>query len=229
MELIFLKEALFNGAGANAFKLGTVLTGGWFWFRVTGCALLYRGINGMSIDFNTILATSDIDAESIQPPTYISHNSGEVYFYVVRRVNNFGVMEHTFSAAVKVSINSDGDLASPEPNCIFAVKSERFGGSKVRLIWFYQPFEQKSKPACFKVYCDAGAGQIDYENPLATISYAGRRFYSYESNTLSAGTYLFAVKVEDAAGTQDGLVRHIQVQLAGSNPDSINILSTEVI
>ncbi len=43
MEKGWLREALFGGATCNGFKLGTVLSLGWFWSRVGGCSVLSRG------------------------------------------------------------------------------------------------------------------------------------------------------------------------------------------
>ncbi len=227
MDRMFLKEALFYGASANAFKLGTALAGGWFWVRVSGCTLLYRGSDINTIDFNNILAVGDIDALQIQPPAYISHDSNSVYFYVVRRTNNFGMAEQTFSAAVKVAIDAEGNLISPRPNGIFELKAEQFADNKAELVWFYCPLGQKSKPVCFKVYCDGGTGQINYENPLATINYAGQRFYSYTSNVFETGTYLFAIKVEDSTGVPS-LPAEIRVQVSDVTPETITILETQV-
>ncbi len=121
MERSWLREALFNGMTANAFKLGTTLSLGWFWVRVTGCSVLYRGESSslvahrssLGVDFTNILVvfnldTSDGSRATISPPSYIPHNSGSTYFYVVRRFNNCGYQEHTLAAAVKVSIGSNG-------------------------------------------------------------------------------------------------------------------------
>ncbi len=227
METKWLKEALFSGMTANAFKLGTVLTLGWFWPRVTGCSALYRGNSMKTIDFANVLAVADADAYEISPPSYVQHNSSSTYFYVIRRANNCGDEECTLAAAVKVVIDADGELAQPRPNSIFEVKAEQVTGSKIQLVWFYCPIDQESKPVCFKVYYDARTGQIDYENPLAVIRYAGRRFYNYRSDTLDAGRYLFAIRAEDAAGTENASLARIRIQLDTTSPDAVDILSAE--
>ena len=74
MEERWLKEALFSGHTAKASKLGTVLTLGWFWVRVHGCTVLYRGVSMDEIDFSNVLAVTEIDSDQIQPPSYISHS-----------------------------------------------------------------------------------------------------------------------------------------------------------
>jgi len=229
METMWLKEALFAGQTSNAFKLGTVLTLGWFWPRLSGCTVLYRGSSMERIDFDNLLAVAEVDAEQISPPSYVQHNSGSTYFYVVRRVNSCGYQEHTLSAAVKVTIDASGELAEAVPNSIFEVTARQVGGNKVQLVWYYCPIEQDSAPVCFKVYYDGGTGQIDYENAVATISYAGRRLYSYRSDALDAGRYLFCIRAEDAAGVENPSLAQIQIELDTTSPDAIEILSVEAL
>lgn len=229
MESKFLKDALFSGMTANAFRLGTVLTCGWFWPRVAGCSVLYRGNSMERIDFANILTVAEVDACQISSPSYVQHNSGSTYFYVIRRVNNCGDQEHTLSAAVKVSIDADGDLAKPRPNNIFEVRAEQVDGNKIGLVWYYCPLGQRQKPVCFKIYTDAGTGQVDYENPVATISYAGRRFYSYQSSSLDAGKYLFCIRAEGAGGTESGSSAQIRIQLDTDGPPAVDILDVETV
>lgn len=229
METKWLKEALFAGQTSNAFKLGTVLTLGWFWSRIAGCLVLYRGGSMGTIDFANVLAVGSAHASQIQPPCYVQHDSGSTYFYVVRRVNSCGDQEHTLSAAVKVSIAADGELAPQQPNSIFGAVVQQSAGSKIQLIWFYCPLEQQVGPACFKVYYDGGAGQIDYENPIAVLDYAGRGFYSYQSEALDAGKYVFAIRAEDANGIERNPFSQETIQLDTSEPDAIDILAVEAV
>jgi len=229
LERRWLRDALFNGMTANAFKLGTILTSGWFWMRVNGCTALYRGCSMEQIDFDNILAVCEPDTEQINPPGFVPHEAGSVYFYVVRRFNNCGLQERTLSAAVKVSIKSDGSMKEPQPNRIFAVTAMQIDGNRLRLVWFYCPLEQKSPPENFRIYYDNASGQIDYENPLATIAYEGHKFYSYESSQLACGQYLFAVRAESVEGIQDESRAQVRIQLDTKSPGIINILETTVL
>ncbi|MBA7611768.1 hypothetical protein ES703_18997 [subsurface metagenome] len=229
IERSWLKEALFNGMTANAFKLGTTLSLGWFWVRVAGCSVLYRGPSMERIDFTNILTVAEQNASEISPPSYIPHNNSSTYFYVIRRFSNCGYQELTLAAAAKVSIDANGELEKPQPSNIFSSKAEQVDGNKIQLVWFYCPLEQKSQPVCFNVYYDGGMGQIDYENPLAKISYEGRRFYSYQSGALGAGGYLFAIRAEDADGVENSSSAQLKIQLDTTNPDAIDILSTETV
>jgi hypothetical protein len=229
MESKWLEEALFTGMTAKAFKLGTVLSLGWFWSRVAGCSMLYRGDSMETIDFDNILAVGALDAKQIQPPRYLTHANSTTHFYIIRRANSCGDLEHTLAAAVKVSIDAEGNIEQPRPNSIFEARTEQLAGSKIKLLWYYCPLDQNSEPECFKIYYDNGTGQIDYENPIATISYAGRKFYSYQSDSLEGGRYLFAIRVKDAKGIEDSSLAELAIQITIISPDPIDILSAKTI
>ena len=107
----WLRESLFNGVTATAFKLGTVLSSGWFWMRPGGCSVLYRGLKMEEIDFANALTVVEQDDSEISPPDYLGHWDGTTYFYIVRRFNGCGYQEKTLSAAVKVRIGPNGLLA----------------------------------------------------------------------------------------------------------------------
>jgi len=226
-ERCWLRGALFNGITANAFKLGTTLSLGWFWARVAGCSALYRGSGMELIDFANILTVAEHNAGNISPPGYLPHNSDSTYFYIIRRFNQCGYQENTLAAATKVSIDTSGELVKPQPNKVFALRTEQAAGSSIRLTWFYCCLEQKSPPACFNVYYDSRTGQIDYNNILAKITYQGRKFYSYQSDILEAGKYLFAIRAEDAGGTENSSSAQLSIQLNAANLDPIDIVSAE--
>jgi len=229
MEIKWLEDALFSGMTANAFKLGTVLSLGWFWYRTAGCSMLYRGSSMDAIDFDNILAAGASDAKQIQPPGHMAHANNTTYYYVIRRANNCGELEHTLAGAAKVSIDANGNLAQPRPNSIFEAKAEQTGKGKVRLLWHYCPLDQDSKPACFNIYCDNGIGQIEYEHQIAVISYAGRKFYSYESDSLESGRYLFAIRARNTDGAEDSSLAALAIQITISSPNPIEILSAKTI
>ena len=227
IERNWFKDALFNGMTANAFKLGTTLSLGRFWSRITGCSVLYRGLSFELIDFDTVLTVAEINANQISPPDYLPHESSLTYFYIVRKYNHSGYQEYTLAAAAKVSLDTEGQLDKLQPNKIYTVRAEQVDTDKVRLTWFYCPLEQDSQPACFNIYYDSRTGQIDYENPLAEISYEGQKFYRFQSDPLEPGKYLFVIKPEDAAGIQHNSLAHLSIELDDTGPDAINILQAE--
>lgn len=229
MDKTWLKEAIFAGNSANGFKLGTVLTLGWFWPRVSGCSILYRGRSLEQIDFANVLAVANIDAGQISPSMLVSNTAESAYYYVVRRIDNLGRQEQTFSATIKVSIDSDGKLAAEKCNNVFVVAGRQISGVKAQLIWYYCPIGQQAEPCCFNVYSDEGTGQVDYENPAASILYTGPGFYSYQSQMFPAGEYLFAIRAKDEGEVENLCWAQLQVQLTDSEPEVVDILSVEVL
>ena len=224
MEAKFL-DSLYEGDSPNGARLGMGLTGGDFWPRAAGCSVLYRGPSMDLIDFTNILAVADFEASEISPSYYIPHDSSSTYFYVLRRINSCGDEEHTLAAAVKVSIDADGELSQLKPNNIFEAKAVQVEGNKVLLVWYYCPIEQQSPPVCFNVYYDSVSGQVNYENPIAAINYAGRRFYRYVTGILEAGIYLFALRPEDPTGGENASLATIRVELFEDNPAVVTIVS----
>jgi len=213
METKFLKDTLLGGMTANAFKLGTVLSVGWFWMRVEGCCVLYLGDSIDRIDFTHVLAAGEADASEISPPSHIPHEPCSTYFYVLRRINGLGEEEQSLRALVRLRIGSDGELSEPRPNGIYALRATRVAGQKVELTWYYSPLGQESEPVCFRVYRGTGACEVDYDNPVGTVGYASMKYYSFTSGVLEAGDYVYVVKAEDAGGMQAVSQRPVQVQV----------------
>ncbi|MHC4636080.1 MAG: hypothetical protein ACYTBP_01620 [Planctomycetota bacterium] len=229
METKWLKGALFAGMTSNAFKLGTVLSVGWFWMRPAGCSVLYRGPSIDQIEFGDILTVTDINSEQIEVPSWLSHESDTTYYYVVRRANLCGVEEQSLKAAAKVIFDEDGELFEPGPNSVFDIRIRRIESDKVELVWFYCPLWQLEEPSCFKVYSNSGSGQIDYDTAAAEVDYVGRRFYSYVTEQLDAGVYLFAVRAEDEQGTQDGSSAVISIQFGSSDEVCFEVLEMKIL
>jgi len=221
VDLNWLKDALFNGMTSNSFKLGTTLSLGWFWSRIAGCSAFYRGSSIEQIDFDTVLTVAGKD--------YLPHESSSTYFYVVRRYNHCGYQEHTLAAAAKVSLDAEGQLYKPQPNKIYAARAEQVDTDKVLLTWFYCPLEQGSQPALFNIYYDNRTRQIDYENPLAVISYQGQKFYSFESDQLELGRYLLTIRAENIDGNENSSSAYLAIELYDKGPDAINILQAGTV
>ncbi len=202
MDTKFYRDALFGGMTSNAFKLGTVLTLGWFWVRRDGCAILYRGSSFWTVDFEDILLVTGPEPIEITVPSYIPHEGGQTYYYAVRRANGFGCLEHGLQGVVKAVIDAEGRLLKPRPNSVFALKAEQQTDSSIRLSWYYCPLAQESEPVRFNIYGDNGTGEVDYENAIAVTEYEGKGFYSCEVTVADDGRYSFAVRAEDKAGTE---------------------------
>jgi hypothetical protein len=229
MERQFLKESLFAGQTSNSFKLGTVLTGGWFWVRTGGCMLLYRGDDLSTVDFTNILAVDDADAERINVPSWLEHRAESSYLYVVRRANNCGMMEYGLQGLVFVWFDSEGRLGGPRPNRVFGLTARQVRADKAELGWYYCPLGQETSPACFKIYNDEGGGQMDFENEIGFVGYEGKGFYSFTVEGLNGGKKSFAVRAEDKTGAQDGSLTSTGFELNCAVPQTARIISTEAL
>jgi hypothetical protein len=219
-----MREALFAGQTANGFKLGTVTTQGWFWMRVGGCRMAYRGGSMEGVDFENVLAVAEPDANEISLPSYLSYEAGEVYFYVVRCANRCGDIERTLRAAVKVAIDNDGKLGKARPNEIVGLRAEQRQDGKVEIAWAYNPMGQESGPVEMRIYGDNGTGEIDYQNPVAVVKYKGRRFYRHKIEMTENGRYRFAVRAADANGNECESKQEITVEIRETNLEAIQII-----
>ncbi len=202
MDIEFYRDALFGGMTSNAFKLGTVLTSGWFWVRRDGCAILYRGGSFWTIDFENILLVTESEPIEITVPGYVPHENGQRYYYAVRRANFVGDCERGLQAIARIEFDSEGRLVAARPNAVYGLRAEQVSDGTVRLAWYYCPLAQESEPVNFNVYGDNGTGEIDYENAIATKQYAGKGFYSCDVTAEGEGRYSFAVRAEDNAETE---------------------------
>jgi len=225
MEPGWIKEALFAGQTANGFKLGTAITLGWFWARINGCRIVYRGGSMEEIDFEHILAVVNAETSEIELPDYVPHEPGQVYFYVVRCANRCGRIERTLQAAVKVEIDSEGQLQKPRPNDVFGLSARRRQDGKNEIVWKYCPIEQASGPKEMRIYSDNGTGEIDYREPIATVAYRGRRFYRYENEQPGEGWYRFAVRAMDAVGTEYPSTQTVSVEVQNKAGEAIEIVN----
>jgi hypothetical protein len=211
-------DGLFEGDSPNGVRLGMGLTAGDFWPRPTGCQNLYRGQDLEAVDFDNILATADCSQQHIAPPAHLAHEPGASYYYVLRRVNICGDEEHTFAAIALVGFDEAGLLASPACNRVFDVRARQLAGGVVELVWFYWPIEQPAACGCFKVYGDNGTGQVNYEQPLAQIPYAGRRYYTWRTGELLAGRYLFCIRAAAKNGPEDGFLGEVRIDVCTAEP-----------
>lgn len=218
------RDALFNGMTHTALQLGTALTQGWFWTRRSGCSVVYRGASISEVDFTSILAVVGADARQIVLPTYLPHNAGSSYCYVVRRFNSCGHQEETLSASRKVTFGSNGAPVEPAPNSVFALHSELRDSNAIGLGWFHCPLDQDVAPAQFNVYWDSGTGQLDMETPLAELPYEGRRFYSYLSDPVAEGVYTFVVRAQSAAGVEHMPGARLACSVPETVPETVKLL-----
>ncbi|MCX5633388.1 MAG: hypothetical protein NTW93_06930 [Phycisphaerae bacterium] len=218
-------DSLFGGDSANGAKLCMGLTEGDFWARPAGVQLLYQGQDD-NIDFDRITAASEINEDVLEI------SSGQPltqWLYVVRRVNCSGYEEKTLGAAVRVEFDSFGSLIERSCNKVFIITAKQVDGDRILLKWFYQPIHQAKKIIKFKIYSDNSTGIIDYQNPIGSVNYIGRKFYQFITGELSGDSYKFCIRVAAADNSDDNFTGQIIIQLNRQRPDGISILQSSVI
>jgi hypothetical protein len=224
MRREWLREALFAGQTKNGFKIGTALTLGWFWTRVNGCRLVYQGESMSAIDFENVIAVADTETDKITLPEFILHEVNKDYFYVVRCSNRCGQIEQTLQVAVKVSIDTEGNLEAGKPNSVFGLAIKQRSDGQVELVWGYCPIEQESMPDEMRIYSDAGTGQVNYQEPTAVVKYKGKRIYQYKCEIPGSGRYQFAVRAADGEGNEEETTEIVEIETSGRNIESIEII-----
>ncbi len=185
------REALFNGATADAIKLGTTLTQGWFWMRRNGCTAVYRGRRLSRVDLSRILYVAEPKAAEITLPAHLSHLSGSTHCYLVRRFDGCGRQDQTMSAAAMLRVSSDGRSAILRPNAVFGLTGRPTDTTAVQWTWLYCPLDQEATPGQFNLYRADGSF-------IGTVRYQGRRFYSFDDANLAD----IVVRSADVAGIE---------------------------
>lgn len=223
------RAVLCNGACADAFQLGTVLTRGWFWTRGAGCTAVYGGPTVEEVDFRQIVHVAEADALQITLPARLTPEAGAKCCYVVRRFNGHGDEERTRGAAAVVRMGDDGRPAPPAPNDVFALHGVQVAGGRVRLEWLYWPLDQQAEPVRFSIYKDNAGGPVDFDTPLARVPYQGRRFHRYLTDALPDGTHRFVVRAEGADGVESQPGRAVSCPVGTTGPECVTILAAEAV
>jgi len=193
METKFLKDSLFGGMTANAFKLGTVLSLGWFWMRTAGCHAVYHGQDG-NLDYDNIQAIMELDDSQVSIANQ-DLPADTLWHYVRRQVSDCG-LESPDSAACVVVVDSTGAMVGKTPNSPLNLTIERLSNGRFKLRWRYTKLNEEVTPTGFRIYMDSGSG-FDFASPVDTVSYrlsSGVEF-SWTSDPLTHGQlYRFCVR-----------------------------------
>ena len=221
-------DSLSGGDSPMGSKLCMGLTGGDFWARVGGASNLYRGSMLKTIDFEDLLAVSDVDLERVVVPARCVHQAEEVYYYVLRKVNRCGDETGDLNAVVKVAFDSNGELIAGRCNNVFDVYAEQVMGSRVRLVWFYSPLGHRASVAKFNIYHDRGPVRTEALEQLGSVGYKGVRVYSILVGALEAGSYKFCIGAQDAAGIEM-LSRSVRIDVSAMGLEAISEITVERI
>lgn len=223
MEAKWLKDPLFGGMTSNAFKLGTVLSLGWFWMRVAGCHCIYRGQDG-NFDYNSIAAVMSLGDSQVSvfgqslPP-------GTIWHYIRRQVSGCG-LEGGNSPACVVIIDSNGDMIGNAPNPPLSVTAEGLAGGKIKLLWRYTPVAEEITPTGFYIYMDSGEG-FNFDSPDATVLYGlgGTGEFAWTSDALTNGQlYRFCIRSYRTGAGESQNTDFVSAVADSVGPDAITNL-----
>jgi len=219
-------DGLCGGDSPNGVKLGMGLTGGDFWCRPAGCRNLYRGEGPFDVDFDRLVAVADADA--VRVVSKARHEAGAVYYYALRDVNGCGD-ETQSRVMVRVVFDEEGRWVEPGCNDVLCLQARQIPGPRVRLVWYYSRLESQAECERFNVYADNGSGQIDFENELAGVSCRGTGFYSYETDLLGEGDYLFCVKCRLQSGAESGTGGVVRIGVTECVPAGAGLIGVGVV
>ncbi|HAL45740.1 MAG: hypothetical protein A2Y12_10800 [Planctomycetes bacterium GWF2_42_9] len=117
-----------------------------------------------------------------------------------------------------------GNLVENGCNKIIDVKAEQIEGRKIKLKWFYHVIHQAKKISRFKVYGDNGSGIINYQVPIGSVDYSGRKFYQFVTDALTAAQYRFCIRAVADDGSENEFNGQVKIWLNKQTPDEIGMI-----
>jgi len=186
---------------------GLPLTNGWFWARVRGGYLLYRGCGSRDqIDWSRPAGAAAVDATVIREYGWMRQDQPGEHWYGVRAVSGAGLESEPSFDAAGCGVGDDGCLIGALPGDVERAWAEPAAAGRVLLRWLYAATYEGAPPSEFRIYHDSGTGQIDYAQPAATVAWdLRRRVYRWLSGTYFHGTRnRFVVRAANAAGEGGG-------------------------
>jgi len=211
-------QPLFGGLTPWGLANGLLLTGGWFWARVRGGCLLYRGLSTRAaIDYDRPVGAAGHDATEMLQYDWIESPAGS-YWYAARTIGPGGLEARTSPAPIGLVIGQAGEVLGGLPGDVERAWAQPAGAGRIQVCWRYSPTYETDRPVEFRIYHDAGGGSIDYEQPVAVMVWDLRRnTYRWLSEPYADGTRVrFGIRAAsavgeglgaEAAGVADAIVR----------------------
>jgi len=227
METKWLKDSLFNGFTSNGWKLGLVLSQGWFWYRIAGVMALYRGQADV-FDYDVIVAVMNADASAVTISNQaLPANSS--WYYIRRHVCECG-LESDDSPTCIVQINSSGEMIGNAPNPPVALTIEGFAGGLIKLKWRYTRINEDVAPTGFNIYMDSGSG-FDLDTPEDSVLYGqgGNGEFDWTSDALTNGQlYRFIVRSYRTGAGESQNTNFVAAKADSQGPAAITGLTASI-
>lgn len=159
---------------------------------------VYHNSGAGAIDYGTICTSVADSAASCAIPV-----GAGAWRFGVRAYNENGE-EKNVDVVAEATVLDDGSEAPDRPNRPTDLAARPSSGGAVEVTFSYDATGEAANCEQFNIYCGAGAGAIDYGNPIGSISgdAGSGGHYSFLTDPLADGAaYSFAVR----AGTSDGV------------------------
>jgi hypothetical protein len=199
-------QPLLGGLTRWGLASGLPLTCGWFWARVRGGCLLYRGLSTRAaINYDHPVGAAGHDATEMLQYDWIASPAGPCW-YAARIIGPGGLEARTSPPPIGLVIGETGQVLGGLPGDIERAWAQPAGAGRIQVCWRYSPTYETDPPVEFRIYHDAGSGSIDYEHPIAVPAWDLRRnTYRWLSEPYADGTRVrFAVRAASAAGEGSG-------------------------
>ncbi len=211
-------QPIAGGLSETGVANGLLLTGGWFWARVRGGYLLYRGLGGWgNIDWDRPVGAAAADAGEVREFGWMARGPAGGYWYGVRKVGGGGAMTAPGGSAVGCGVDETGQLVGPLPGDVERVWARQAGQGRVLVCWCYGGPYETARPVAFHIYGDGGTGQVNYGQPIATVAWDLRRqVYGWLSSVYAVGERVrFGVRAATAGGEGSGC--EVEVRIGGES------------
>jgi len=155
---------------------------------------IYHGLGGPeAVDWASPMAYLRPEAQQFTVPLEIS--PGRRHVLAVRAVSSAGIEDQSSEAIAYAEVDSQGDLLSPPLEKASDVTAELQMDGQILVGFSSTPRPGMDRPHSFEVLTNHGAGGLDLNNPVASVSVIDDMQVEF-TTTLAAGTLpaLFAVR-----------------------------------
>jgi hypothetical protein len=129
---------------------------------------VYHGLGGTeAIDYDAPVALAPLGSESVS--VSLSAAPGQRHFFAARAVSAAGVEEQNTHAVCCAQVDEAGELLPAPLAAASDLTAWAEPGGGVVIGFSYQPPPGFAGAECFEVLSDGGGGQLDLDDPIATL------------------------------------------------------------
>ena len=203
-KYIAATDSIRRGFTARGIANGLPITRGFSFPRIAGGYNLYRGKDSLdAIDWVNPVGAASADANELRNFSWMGHDANTRYVYGVRAISGGGVEEGPDPGdpeardaipaqthnVIRASFDGGGALRPPEPNAPANLAVFPAAGGTLRVAWTYSAAGQDAAPVSFAVHDNGGAGAVNFDTPIGTVTYKpGQVFFGFVTGSYANGT-----------------------------------------